>query len=330
MVQGWSEYHDLRMVVELDYSAEGEEYEEVLALYPQGQLVPPLDGVARRLRGRGAADDGAGAALRLGRRGAGTPDPRPRLIRCAPAATVTACAWRAAARIARGGRPSYTASRRGCSSMVEPQPSKLVMRVRFPSPAPSFRAACTRPPPRPPPAVPAALPRARLASCAWSSAASSARAPARASFSDARASAVAATHGPRRRLLPRAAHPACVPARRRRRSTVRRSAGWLPLHRGLAGDRGRDAGAAFGRRGLLAQPIGQRAPRLVQRDAAQPQQHLQADRAPLLSPPPAPTRSRAKRVRHQAALRLRPAAALASIRGASATASSTAGSVPAR
>jgi hypothetical protein len=35
MVQGWSEFHDLRMVVELDYSAEGEEYEEVLALYPQ-------------------------------------------------------------------------------------------------------------------------------------------------------------------------------------------------------------------------------------------------------------------------------------------------------
>ena len=35
MVQGWSEFHDLRMVVELDYSSEGEEYEEVLALYPQ-------------------------------------------------------------------------------------------------------------------------------------------------------------------------------------------------------------------------------------------------------------------------------------------------------
>jgi hypothetical protein len=35
MVQGWSEFHDLRMVVELDYTAEGEEYEEVLALYPQ-------------------------------------------------------------------------------------------------------------------------------------------------------------------------------------------------------------------------------------------------------------------------------------------------------
>lgn len=35
MVQGWSEFHDMRMVVELDYSTEGEEYEEVLALYPQ-------------------------------------------------------------------------------------------------------------------------------------------------------------------------------------------------------------------------------------------------------------------------------------------------------
>ena len=29
---------------------------------------------------------------------------------------------------------------RGCSSMVELQPSKLVMRVRFPSPAPLLRA----------------------------------------------------------------------------------------------------------------------------------------------------------------------------------------------
>jgi hypothetical protein len=35
MVQGWAEFHDLRMVVELDYSAEGEEYEEVLAFYPR-------------------------------------------------------------------------------------------------------------------------------------------------------------------------------------------------------------------------------------------------------------------------------------------------------
>ena len=34
MVQGWSSYHNLRLVIELDYSAEGEEYEEVLAFYP--------------------------------------------------------------------------------------------------------------------------------------------------------------------------------------------------------------------------------------------------------------------------------------------------------
>jgi len=34
MAQGWSAFHDLRMVIELDYCAEGEEYEEVLAFYP--------------------------------------------------------------------------------------------------------------------------------------------------------------------------------------------------------------------------------------------------------------------------------------------------------
>ena len=36
LVQGWAEYHDVRMVVELDYCADDEEYEEVLALYKQG------------------------------------------------------------------------------------------------------------------------------------------------------------------------------------------------------------------------------------------------------------------------------------------------------
>ena len=34
--------------------------------------------------------------------------------------------------------PSTMIFRRGCSSMVEPQPSKLVTWVRFPSPAPFF------------------------------------------------------------------------------------------------------------------------------------------------------------------------------------------------
>ena len=33
MAQGWSVFHDLRLVVELDYCADGEEYEEVLAFY---------------------------------------------------------------------------------------------------------------------------------------------------------------------------------------------------------------------------------------------------------------------------------------------------------
>ena len=39
-------------------------------------------------------------------------------------------------RYATDGAPNRAS--RGCSSMAEPQPSKLVMRVRFPSPAPTF------------------------------------------------------------------------------------------------------------------------------------------------------------------------------------------------
>ena len=38
LLQGWAEYHDLRMVIELDHSTAGEEYEEVVALYPQNSL----------------------------------------------------------------------------------------------------------------------------------------------------------------------------------------------------------------------------------------------------------------------------------------------------
>src|SRR5579872_3957679 len=33
LLQGWSEYHDVQMVVELDHCVEGEEYEEVVAFY---------------------------------------------------------------------------------------------------------------------------------------------------------------------------------------------------------------------------------------------------------------------------------------------------------
>jgi hypothetical protein len=33
LLQGWAEFHNVRMVVELDHWAEGEEFEEVVALY---------------------------------------------------------------------------------------------------------------------------------------------------------------------------------------------------------------------------------------------------------------------------------------------------------
>jgi hypothetical protein len=33
MLQGWSDYHDLRMTIELDVWAENDEYEELLGLY---------------------------------------------------------------------------------------------------------------------------------------------------------------------------------------------------------------------------------------------------------------------------------------------------------
>jgi hypothetical protein len=35
MLQGWAEFHDVQMVVELDHCVEGEEYEEVIAFYAQ-------------------------------------------------------------------------------------------------------------------------------------------------------------------------------------------------------------------------------------------------------------------------------------------------------
>ena len=33
LLQGWAEFHDVQMVVELDHCVEGEEYEEVVAFY---------------------------------------------------------------------------------------------------------------------------------------------------------------------------------------------------------------------------------------------------------------------------------------------------------
>jgi hypothetical protein len=43
------------------------------------------------------------------------------------------------------GRATAIRRKRGCSSMVEPQPSKLMMWVRFPSPAPGVAGRCGRP-----------------------------------------------------------------------------------------------------------------------------------------------------------------------------------------
>ena len=39
LLQGWAEFHDIRMVVELDHWVEGEEYEEVVALYTKDRLL---------------------------------------------------------------------------------------------------------------------------------------------------------------------------------------------------------------------------------------------------------------------------------------------------
>jgi hypothetical protein len=34
MLRAWAEWHDLRLVIELDHCIDGDEYEEVIALYP--------------------------------------------------------------------------------------------------------------------------------------------------------------------------------------------------------------------------------------------------------------------------------------------------------
>jgi hypothetical protein len=39
MLQGWAEFHDVQMVVELDHCVEGEEYEEVIAFYAHGSQL---------------------------------------------------------------------------------------------------------------------------------------------------------------------------------------------------------------------------------------------------------------------------------------------------
>jgi hypothetical protein len=61
ILQGWAEFHDIRMIVELDHCVEGEEYEEVVGFYTNdsplrrwilwrsasGIVVQPLIGQSR-------------------------------------------------------------------------------------------------------------------------------------------------------------------------------------------------------------------------------------------------------------------------------------------
>ena len=37
MLRGWADFHDLRMAIDLDVCADGDEYEEVLGLYDTGR-----------------------------------------------------------------------------------------------------------------------------------------------------------------------------------------------------------------------------------------------------------------------------------------------------
>jgi hypothetical protein len=39
LLQGWADYHDVQMTVELDHCVEGEEYEEVVAFYAKGSRL---------------------------------------------------------------------------------------------------------------------------------------------------------------------------------------------------------------------------------------------------------------------------------------------------
>ena len=77
LLQGWADFHDVQMAVELDHCVEGEEYEEVIAFYAKDSqlrrwilwrssgeiIVQPLIGRSCRFRQR--------------RRCAGEPDSRP-------------------------------------------------------------------------------------------------------------------------------------------------------------------------------------------------------------------------------------------------------------
>lgn len=39
MLRGWADFHDLRMAIDLDVCADGDEYEELLGLYDKGRTL---------------------------------------------------------------------------------------------------------------------------------------------------------------------------------------------------------------------------------------------------------------------------------------------------
>ena len=70
LLQGWADFHDVRMVVELDHWVEGEEYEEVVALYTKDRLLrrwiiwrSDSEVVVQPLLGRGRHFDSVADAL---------------------------------------------------------------------------------------------------------------------------------------------------------------------------------------------------------------------------------------------------------------------------
>jgi hypothetical protein len=69
ILQGWAEFHDVRMVVELDHWVEGEEYEEVVGFYTKDPLRRWIlwrsasEIVVQPLIGRGSRFDSVSDAL---------------------------------------------------------------------------------------------------------------------------------------------------------------------------------------------------------------------------------------------------------------------------
>ena len=75
LLQGWAEFHNVHMVVELDHCVEGEEYEEVVAFYARRQPAAEMDPLARVERHRRSAADRPKLPIRHGGGRAGEPQP---------------------------------------------------------------------------------------------------------------------------------------------------------------------------------------------------------------------------------------------------------------